>query len=118
MRKKQLPQIPTALACGLLEDRQRALFLVKLDNAGMERLEIPCVEIMPGDNPVSALTTAFRTQTGIDAQVHEILFQKRHNVGSNKRKVWIPALVFKITATAGWRLNRFPGKSCQGKASG
>ena len=40
--------LPSALACGLLEDGDRALFLVRIDEKGQERLEMPCVEVMAG----------------------------------------------------------------------
>jgi len=99
MRKRApMAQIPAALAAGLLEDGERALFLVRKNVLGEEMFEIPCVEVMAGDNPVAALYAAFRAQTGIDAQVHEILFQRWHNIGTRKRKARVPALVFKLTA--------------------
>jgi len=98
MRKHALPPAPSALAVGLLEDIDRALFLVRKDARGEERLEMPCIEVMPGEDPVAALAAAFRAQTGIDAAVHEIRFQKRHNAGTRKRKAIVPALVFKVTA--------------------
>jgi len=65
---------------------------------GEELFEIPCVEVMAGENPVAALVASFRAQTGIDAEVHEILFQRRHNAGTRKRRAIIPVLVFKLTA--------------------
>lgn len=46
----------------------------------------------------SPLAAEFRRQTGIDAQVHEVLFERRHNAGTRKRKVFVPVLVFKVTA--------------------
>jgi hypothetical protein len=98
MRKNAPPALPSALAAGLLEDGERALFLVRKNERGEEMLEIPCVEVMKGENPVAAINAAFRAQTGIDAQVHDILFQRAHNVGTRKRKARVPALVFKLTA--------------------
>ncbi|MFA6214752.1 MAG: NUDIX domain-containing protein [Candidatus Micrarchaeia archaeon] len=98
MRKRALPALPSALAAGLLEDGERALFLVRKNALGEELLEVPCVELMAGENPVAALAAAFRAQAGIDAQVHEILFQRRHNAGTRKRRTVVPALVFKVTA--------------------
>lgn len=89
---------PSAIAAGLLEDGERALFLARTDSLGRELLEIPCVEVAKGENPVAALASAFRQQAGIDAQVHEILFQRSHNAGSRKRKLWAPVLVFRVTA--------------------
>ena len=124
-----VPQ-PVLLAAGLLEDGGRALFLVRRNFRGDETVELPCVLLMKGENPVAGLTEAFRQQTGIDPQVHEILFERRHNAGSRKRKNWVPVLVFKITAKnasarpskefAGFRwiasddLGKFkPGKNCE-----
>ena len=98
MRKHVQPAAPSALAAGLLEDGERSLFLVRKNALGEELLEIPCVEVMAGENPVAALVSAFRAQAGIDAEVHEILFQRRHNAGTRKRRAIIPALVFKVTA--------------------
>jgi len=98
MRKHALPPVPSALAAGLLEDGDRALFLVRKNERGEELLEIPCVEVMAGENPVAALVKAFHAQAGIDAEVHEILFQRRHNAGTRKRRAIVPALVFKLTA--------------------
>jgi hypothetical protein len=96
--KQAIPKTPSALAAGLLEDNGRALFLLRTLPSGMQTVEMPCVLLLPGENPVARLGEEFRHQTGIDAQVHEILFEKRHNSGSRKRKIWIPALVFKVTA--------------------
>ena len=98
MRKHAQPAMPSALAAGLLEDGERALFLVRKNALGEEMLEIPCVEVMAGENPVAALYAAFRAQTGMDAEVHEILFQRRHNAGTRKRRAFVPVLVFKLTA--------------------
>ncbi len=98
MGKHALPPAPCALAIGLLEDIDRALFLVRKDARGEERLEMPCAEVMSGEDPVAALSAAFRAQTGIDAAVHEIRFQKKYNAGSRKRKLIVPALVFRLTA--------------------
>lgn len=89
---------PVALAVGLLEDGNRALFLCRKNNLGVETIELPCVLLQKGENPVAALTVEFRRQTGIDAQVHEVRFERRHNIGSKKRKVFVPVLVFKVTA--------------------
>jgi hypothetical protein len=89
---------PSALAAGLLEDGERALFLVRRNALGEELYEVPCVEVMAGENPVAAICAAFRAQTGIDAEVHEILFQRRHNIGTRKRRAFVAALVFKLTA--------------------
>lgn len=98
MPKSTVVPQPAALAVGLLEDAGRALFLVRRNMLGVESVELPCALVSSGENPVAALANAFRQQTGIDGQVHEILFERRHNAGTRKRKHWIPVLVFKITA--------------------
>jgi len=92
------PPAPSALAVGMLEDGNRALFLCRVNTLGQETLELPCILLQKGENPVATVGAEFRRQTGIDAQVHEILFERRHNVGSKKRRVFVPVLVFKITA--------------------
>ena len=98
MKKHALPPVPVAIAAGLLEDGERALFLARKNVLGEELLEIPCVELMAGVNPVAALAAALRAQAGIDAEVHDILFQRRHNAGTRKRRAIVPVLVFKVTA--------------------
>ncbi len=98
MRKAVPTQLPAALAAGLLQDGSRALFLVRKNAKGEETVELPCVLLQRGENPVAILAAEFRRQAGIDAQVHEILFERRHNAGSRKRKHWIPALAFRLTA--------------------
>jgi ADP-ribose pyrophosphatase YjhB (NUDIX family) len=89
---------PSMLACGLLEDNGRALLLVAKGKDGAERFCLPCALVMPGEDPVSAVVAAFREKAGIDAQAHEIAFEGRHNAGSRKRKLWIPAMAFRMTA--------------------
>ena len=111
MKKHTAAPLPAALAAGLLEDHQRALFLVRklqphggagraapANQPGIETVELPCVLLQKGENPVASLAAEFRRQTGIDAQVHEVLFERRHNAGTRKRKVFVPVLVFKVTA--------------------
>lgn len=92
------PSPPVALAVGLLEDGNRALFLCRINTIGQETIELPCVLLQKGGNPVAVLSAEFRRQTGIDAQVHDVLFERRHNIGSRKRKMFVPVLVFKVTA--------------------
>ena len=92
------PPAPAALAVGLLEDNNRGLFLCRKNTLGQETIELPCILLQKGENPVASLTSEFRRQTGIDAQVHEVLFERRHNAGTRKRKVFVPVLVFKVTA--------------------
>ncbi len=97
-RKLRQKTFPKALACGMLQDGNRILFLVRADEHGMERIEVPCIEIFPGEDPVSKLAAEFRKQTSIDAEVSEIKMEKRHNAGSRKRKHWIPCIVFSMRA--------------------
>ncbi len=90
--------LPKCLACGMLEDGGRILFLSRKDERGIERIEMPCVLVFSGRDPVAELASEFRRQTGIDAQIHEIAMQLEHNAESRKRKKWIPVLVFTISA--------------------
>ncbi len=98
MKKPAHAPAPAAIAIGLLEDANRALFLCRKNNQGQETVELPSVILQKGENPVAALTSDFRRQTGIDGQVHEILFERKHNAGSRKRRIFVPALVFRVTA--------------------
>ena len=88
-----------ALACGMLEDGGRILFLVRKDANGIERIEMPCVLVRSGRSPHAEINEAFPRMTGIaDCQVHEIIIEGRHNSGSRKRRGFVPVLAFKITA--------------------
>ena len=86
------------LACGILEDGNRILFLTRKNKLGVEYFELPHALLVKGDNPVAALTKTFLSGTGIDAQVHEIILEAKHNIGSRKRKKFIPAVAFKVTS--------------------
>src|SRR5512136_2547294 len=88
-----------ALACGMLEDGGRVLFLVRTDAGGTEKIEMPCVIVNSGRSPFAEIKEAFPKLTGIgDIQVHEIVMEGRHNAGSRNRRNFIAVLIFKITA--------------------
>jgi hypothetical protein len=87
-----------ALACGLLEDNGRVLFLIRKDERGLERLELPCVLVQSGRSPFAEIRDGFFKMTGIDGEIHEIVLEGRYNAGSRKRRSWIPCLAFKVTA--------------------
>lgn len=97
-RLKERPQLPKALVCGMLEDGGRVLFLKRRDQHGVERLELPWVYASEGSDPMSQLAESFKKQTGISAEVGEIVLEGRHNAGSRRRKRWIPCYVFKMSA--------------------
>lgn len=94
---REKAQIPKALVCGALKDEGRVLFLKRKDRQGIERLEMPCA-LNYGEDPMLQLVDIFKQQTGIDAEVEEIIFEGRYNAGSRKRKKWIKCLVFRIKA--------------------
>ncbi|MBI5227404.1 hypothetical protein HY988_02335 [Candidatus Micrarchaeota archaeon] len=105
MGRRKIPTgapLPKALACGMLEDNTRILFLVRKDAQGIEKIELANVLVYSGRNPLAELKLEFAKQTGImDAQVGEIKETKtelRFNAGSRKRKEWVPCLVFEVTA--------------------
>ena len=101
MGRRKVPTgtpLPKALACGALEDEGRILFLIRKDERGIERIELPCVLVVSGRSPVAEIKSEFIRQTGIDAQLHEIIFESKFNAGSRKRKFLVPCLVFKFTA--------------------
>ncbi len=89
--------MPKALACGLLEDEGRILFLKKIEY-NIEKIELPCVIVPSGRSPVAEIKEKFQMQTGIEGVVDEIIYEGRFNVGSRRRKNWVPCLVFRITA--------------------
>ncbi len=98
MRMRVMPK-PQVLVAGALEDNGRYLFVKRVvGNLRVETIELPYALISQGSNPVPALADVFLTQLGIDAQVHEVMHETRHNSGSRRSKLWIPALIFKITA--------------------
>lgn len=100
MRKKVKTGTPMlkCLACGMLDDGGRVLFLKRKDRNGIERIELPCVLVVSGKSPVAQIKTEFNRQTGIDAQIHEIILESKHNAGSRRRRYWVPCLVFRFTA--------------------
>ncbi|MEM0437757.1 MAG: hypothetical protein QXU54_00475 [Candidatus Micrarchaeia archaeon] len=89
---------PHALVCGLLEDGGRVLFLVERTADGSERLSLPGRVITRGENPSLAVKQCFESQAGLDVQVLEVMIQGRHNAGSRKNKVWVPALGVRVSA--------------------
>lgn len=97
-RMKTATAMPKALACGMLEDNGRVLFLIRKDEHGIERIEIPCVMVPSGRSPFADIKETFPKLTGIDGEIHEIVLEGRHNAGTRKRKMLVPCLVFKVTA--------------------
>lgn len=100
MRKKTLTATPMlkCLVVGALEDNDRYLFLIKKDSNGIERIELPNKLVVSGRSEYAEIKSAVVEQTGIDAQIHEVIAQSKHNSGSRKRKVIIPVMIFKVTA--------------------
>ena len=89
---------PVALACALLEDNNRALFLVRRGQNGGEAIELPCALVFPGEDPAGLAVGALREKAGIDAHSPGVAFEARHNAGSRKHKHLVPVLVFKMVA--------------------
>ncbi|HSB46821.1 MAG TPA: NUDIX hydrolase [Candidatus Bilamarchaeum sp.] len=101
MGRRRIPTgtpVPKALACGMLEDEGRVLFLIRKDEHGTEKYELPCTLVPSGRSPFADIKGEFERQTGIECQVHEIVREGRHNAGSRKRRSFVPVLVFKISA--------------------
>ncbi len=86
-----------ALACAIVEDGGRVLFLKKVEGE-RELLELPCVLVEKGRNPVAELKEWVLRRTAIDAQVGEPVMGGKHNAGSRKKKKWIPAIGFRVSA--------------------
>ncbi len=100
MRRRKLLETkkPVALACALLEDEGRYLFLETKDFAGKSLFGLPSMFVFAGEDPVEALKRAVAAQCGIDAQVHQAIVQGEFNVGSRKRRKFVPALGFMVSA--------------------
>ena len=96
MRMRKMPRLEVLFA-GALEDGGRMLFITR-KLSDRELLELPCTIAPQGSNPVSALPSIFLSSLGLDAQVHEVIYEGRHNAGSRRSKRWIPVLVFRITS--------------------
>jgi hypothetical protein len=97
-RRQKAVEYPKAFACAMLEDGGRVLFLMGKEAHGKSRLVLPYAEIRGRRDPVAEIGNAFLEQSGIDGQVHEIIFEGRYNAGSRKYKRWIPLLVFRVGA--------------------
>ncbi|MDD5317202.1 MAG: hypothetical protein PHF51_00545 [Candidatus ainarchaeum sp.] len=99
MRKKRLPaKLPELLACALIEDGGRILFMKTKSPDGREAITLPCTPVPKGGNPVQLLAQAVKAQAGIDAHVQAPALKGRLNAGTRKAKRWIPAIAFSTTA--------------------
>ena len=83
---------PKALICGMLEREGKALFLKRKLPDG-EAIEMPSVFGILSADPVSQLAEGFRKQTGIKADVGQVVLESRHDFEG----VHIPCLVFRMT---------------------
>lgn len=99
MREKKLAKAPeySALACAIIEDGGRVLFLKRREGE-RELIELPCVLVEKGRDPVAELKGWVLQKTAIDAQVHEPVLEGKHNAGSRKKKKWVPAIGFRVSA--------------------
>ena len=98
MSKPAALPLPSALACGILSDGEKALFLKRRDAEDHERLGLPTIALYSGQDAVSKLAERFLEQTGIDGHVQNVVLQATHNAGSRKKKRVIPVLGFRVTA--------------------
>ncbi|MEW5996608.1 MAG: NUDIX hydrolase [Candidatus Micrarchaeota archaeon] len=99
MRERKLAKAPeySALACAIIEDGGRVLFLKRVEGE-RELLELPCALVEKGRNPVAELKEWMLRKTAIDAQVQEPVMEGKYNAGSRKKRKWIPALGFRASA--------------------
>jgi ADP-ribose pyrophosphatase YjhB (NUDIX family) len=86
------------LACALIQDGGRYLFIASPGRDGREELALPCALVEKGADPVAGLSAAVREQAGIDAHVEEPVLQGRFNAGSRKNRAMIPAIAFAVTS--------------------
>jgi hypothetical protein len=87
---------PKALICGMLEHEGKALFLKRKELDG-ESIEMPSVFGILSADPISQLAEAFKKQTGIKADVGQVVFESRHEYEG----VHIPCLVFRMNPLDG-----------------
>ena len=85
------------LACALLLDGERVLFLKKMENE-KECFALPCLLLDEKENPVIALQEMLLRTLGIDAYVTTVMLNGRHNAGSRRRRQFIGALGFAAKA--------------------
>lgn len=97
MKNIKKNQSEKLLACAMLEDNKRFLFLKRKEKNGIERIELPSIIIL-GKDSASQLVQTFREQTGIDGEISDIIFETEYNAGSRKRKNFIPCVVFRFLA--------------------
>lgn len=95
----------SALVCALFEDNGRYFFLEKTDERAKKaderarkQIELPCVLINEGEDPVSALSAHLRASLSLDPQIHLISLRGRYNAGSRKRRHLLPVLAFRCSA--------------------
>ncbi len=89
---------PRALVCGLLESEGKALFLLRRDESGVERLELPWIYGTIAADPVGAMGEAFRKQTGIKARAERIAFESKEDIGEEGRPDIVPVIVFSMAS--------------------
>lgn len=97
LRRKDVPAEAKALLCGMLEDGEKMLFLVRKDGKGIERVEMPCVYGYTSTDPIGQLAEAFKKQTGVKAETGKVRMEGRHNIGTDSAPVWVPVLIFEMT---------------------
>ncbi len=89
---------PRALICGLLENGGKALFLLRKDEDGKERIELPWIYGTIAADPVGAIGEAFRKQTSIKVHAGEIIYEGKEDIGEEGRPDIVPVLVFAMIA--------------------
>jgi hypothetical protein len=99
---------PRALICGMLEQGEKMLFLVRKDERGVERVEMPCAFGTISAGFTRQLAEAFGKQTNVKAIPGNLRMEGRHNVGSASKPEWVPVLVFEMTPQD-WLVRPSPG---------
>ncbi len=89
---------PRALICGLLEKDGKALFLLRKDEDGVERIELPWIYGTIAADPVGALGEAFRKQTSVKVHAERIIYEGKEDIGEEGHPDLVPVLVFSMIA--------------------
>ncbi|MFA6048786.1 MAG: hypothetical protein WC792_02460 [Candidatus Micrarchaeia archaeon] len=107
--------VASSVAVAIFTGGNRLLFLEKKagNPAKPAELWLPGCIVSGGENPVAALGSAVRSQTGIDAQIGGVLCEARYNAGSRKNKRLVPLLAFHAAAKS---LKAVPSAGFSGSA--
>ena len=90
--------ITRTLVCGLLERDGKALFLLRTDEHGNDRLELPHVFSNSRSDPLNQIASAFTMQTSVKVHTGAMVFESQFNDGTDANPQLAPAYAFRMIA--------------------